>query len=183
MPNSRQASPIDGKYVILAVFAIGLIGAAGGWWYHRSAQRRVLEFWGSEAAELIVIAPRVEAIHLAPAAAGEHVEHEVQLGESRFDVIERVDVSGAAGLIHLRQGLFHDGSFDWSKAEDDCRPQWDYALRFSENERSVTVLVAFNCPRLKLAGKTREAAMGSLARGLEQFLKEQFDQAERASKP
>ncbi|HEV3003452.1 MAG TPA: hypothetical protein VGX78_03280 [Pirellulales bacterium] len=173
---------IEGKHAILVVFAIGLIGAVGSSWYHRTAQRLVLEFWGPEAAILIVDAPRAEALRLAPAADDDGPD--VDFGGAHFTVIERVDVSRAPGLIHLRQSLLHDGSFDWSAPSDDCRPQWDYALRFSRDEHVATVLVAFNCRRLKLAGSAREAGIAPLAAGLERFLAEQFDQTRRAaSKP
>ncbi|HEV3021537.1 MAG TPA: hypothetical protein VGX76_03695 [Pirellulales bacterium] len=184
MRDAHQPRLIEGKHAILVVFAIGLIGAVGSWWYHRTAQRRVLEFWSPEAAALIVNAPRAEALRLAPAEAGGDDGQDVDFGGLHFAVIERVDVSRAPGLIHLRQGLLHDGSFDWPAPSDDCRPQWDYALRFSADERSATVLVAFNCRRVKLAGSAREVAIAPLAAGLERFLAEQFDRTKRAaSKP
>jgi len=174
---------IQGKHAILAVFAVGLIGGVGSWWYYQALQRRVLELWGPEAAALMVHAPRAEALWLTPTGA-QGGPGEVDLGGTRFAVQGRADVSHAAGLIHLRHSLINDRSFDWSMPTVDCRPRWEYALRFTDGDRSATVLVAGNCRCAKLAGGTREVSLKIPATGkpddhvtkppLERFLRDQF---------
>jgi hypothetical protein len=189
--TNDQPRMIQGKHAILAIFAIGLIGGAGSWWYYHVLQRRVLELWGPEAAALMVHAPRAEALWLAPAGAHDGLD-DVDLGGTHFAVRQRADVSRSAGLIHLRHSLINDRSFDWSAPESDCHPRWEYALRFTDGDQSATVLVASNCRCARLAGRTREVSLAFQGAGnsnerdkmppLERFLKDQFLQSDGDSK-
>jgi hypothetical protein len=188
--SNDQPRMIQGKHAILAIFAIGLIGGVGSWWYYHVLQRRVLELWGPEAAALMVHAPRAEALWLAPAGAQDGLD-KVDLGGAHFAVRQRADVSHSAGLIHLRHSLINDRSFDWSAPESDCHPRWEYALRFTDGDQSATVLVAGNCRCARLAGRTREVSLETPATGkpedrdkkppLQRFLEDQFRQMEATS--
>jgi hypothetical protein len=194
MTNHDQPRMVQGKHAILVVFAVGLIGGLGSWWYYQRLQRRVLELWGPEAAALMVHAPRAEALWLTAAGtSSQRGSDDVDLGGTRFAVRQRADVSRAPGFIHLRHSLINDGSFDWEAPAGDCQPEWDYALRFVDGQQSATVLVAINCRRAKLAGATREVSLAipaaarrddrDKAPALQRFLEDQFHPTEEASNP
>src|SRR6185437_8107469 len=102
--SSPAPKLIEGKHAIIAVFVIALAGALGSWWYHGQLQRRAISLWGGEVAELIQTAPRVELLKLEPAnddAANDDREM-LDTDGLKLTVVQRRDLSGAAGLIHLR---------------------------------------------------------------------------------
>ena len=187
MPRSanspEQTAPepklIEGKYAILAVVILGLAGAVGGWWYRSNLQRRAIALWGRETAEFLQQAPRVELLRLEALTENDDRDANdlLSAGESRLAVAERFDVSRAPGLIHLRHSLINDKSFSWSASLDDCRPSWPYALRFSRDGRSATLLLDFDCRQALLAERNARASIEPMAKGVETFVKAQLEAA------
>jgi hypothetical protein len=181
---TEQTAPepklIEGKYAILAVIAIGLAGAVGGWWYRSQLQRRAIALWGREAAELMQRAPRVELLSLAPQNddVERDAENSLSFGDARLGIAERIDVSRAPGLIHLRHSLISDQSFAWSVPLETCQPHWPCALRFADGEHSATLLVDFDCRQALLAERNARVSIEPMAKGLEIFIREQFKAAE-----
>jgi hypothetical protein len=159
----------SGKLLILVILAAAL-GAAGlAWWHQYQQGRRALTYWGPEGAALIRTAPRVELLNLSleplPQSSGERVF-------DRF-VTRRQDISKARGLVHARQALISDASFEWGEpASSD--PNWTLALHFSDGGREI--VVAFDLSR-RMAQSTRNdtpVQVGStLAAGLQAFIAEQ----------
>jgi hypothetical protein len=171
---------IEGKYAILAVLIIGLAGAIGGWWYRSQLQRRAIALWGLESAELMQHAPSVELLKLTPLSndAERDAENRLSFGDARLGIAERIDVSQAPGLVHLRHSLISDQSFVWSAPLDACQPHWPYALRFAGDKRSATLLVDFDCRQALLAERNARASIEPMAQGLEVFVNEQLETSE-----
>lgn len=171
---------IDGKYAILAVIFIGLAGAIGGWWYRSQLQRRAIALWGLEAAELMQQAPRVELLRLAPPSDDVERDGEnwLSFGDTRLGIVQRIDVSHAPGLVHLRHSLISDQSYAWSAPLDACQPHWPYALRFADDQRSATLLVDFDCRQALLADRNARVSIEPMAKGLEVFVNEQWEPSE-----
>ncbi len=46
--DDAASNLIEGKYAILFVFLLGLLGAVGSWWYHSQLQRQAIAFWGAQ---------------------------------------------------------------------------------------------------------------------------------------
>src|SRR3569623_1529051 len=101
-PSAEGTPLLEGKYAILAVLVLGLVGAAGGWLYRGQLQRYAITFLGADNATLIQKAPSVVLWELEPAAAsrpnGE--EQVLAVANREFIVTNRVQTGRAAGLIH-----------------------------------------------------------------------------------
>ena len=175
---SAEGSPlIEGKYAILAVLVLGLVGATGGWWYRGQLQRNAITFLGADNATLIQEAPSVILLQLEPADAsglgGE--EQPLAVADREFTVTNRVETGRAPGLIHLRQSLINDRSYNWQQSAAGCEPQWKYAIRFDdEAKRAVTVLLDFSCFQLLVLENQRMISMKPMAAGLEKFIAAQL---------
>ena len=171
---------IEGKYAILAVVILGLAGAIGGWWYRSQLQRQAIALWGLESAELMQRAPRVELLRLAP--QNDDIEHDAEnslsFGNTRLGIVQRIDVSHAPGLVHLRHSLISDQSFVWSAPLETCQPHWPYALRFADDQHSATLVVDFDCRQALLAERSARVSIEPMAQGLEVFVNEQLETAE-----
>lgn len=163
---------VSGKHVILAVFCVGLLGALGGWIYHRHLQQRTLALWGPETAVLILRAPRVEAWRLAPVDDVEASGPTVEAGGTTRRVVERIDATRSPGMTHLRHGLVNDGAFDWSCADKACRPAWTRALRFEDGERRATLLFDLDCALVWCVETGASGSIKPIATGTRQMLDE-----------
>lgn len=177
-PFKPPAPPSHGKYVIAALIALGLVGAGGGWLYHRQAQRRAIALWGPAAAPLIVSAPQVEVLQLQPSAAPQDSNADaVAWGGQSWQIVARVDAAQAPGMPHLRHRLVQDASFDWSITPDDSHPVWIYAVRFSDGGRRATLLFDLDHQRVGRAESRAIASIAPIADGLKELLPGYFAEA------
>ncbi|NDC64527.1 MAG: hypothetical protein EBZ59_11215 [Planctomycetia bacterium] len=92
------------------------------------------------------------------------------------------DVSGAAGLVHLRRGLVEDANFVWPESppgEPLGADAWDYALEFSDAAGAVaTTLVLDLDPAggsLAVVGVPGRMALGRVAPGLSTWIRATLD--------
>ena len=105
----------SGKLVILGILTVALIMAGASWWYRYAATHKAVQFWGPDSAELIRDAPRVLLLQNPPADISDLAQEDpIRAG---FDE-SATDVSHAPGLLHLRNALLEDRSFDWPKSSD-----------------------------------------------------------------
>ena len=155
-----------GKFLIVAIFLVAVVAAGFAWWHQFQKGRHALSLWGAGPAVLIRHAPRVELLRLnTPELAAVILEHQ--------------DISRARGIVHARQALVEDASFDFQAARGDCRPRWQYALRFSDTGRRATIQFDFDCGRARLEESGQEVAMTpKLAAGMKMFIQEQLPPSE-----
>jgi hypothetical protein len=145
-----------GKLVIVFIFGLSAVMGGYAWWHHYTQGRRCLDLWGAEAAELIRYAPQVEVLQLAHSDTGDAETIQIQ-GES-LAIAARKVVTGTPGLVHARQALIEDASFNW-QADLAGPSNWQYLLRFTRGDQQVSV--AFDCDRgrVQLVGTDRQAAL------------------------
>src|SRR5437762_2962231 len=110
---------ISGKLLILAMLLVALMAASASWWFRYSATHHTAQFWGPEAARLIRDAPKVTLRSYDPAVGA---DADSSNSSAR-------DISNARGLIHLRNALLEDSSYDWS-AKTPTEPSWNSSLVF-----------------------------------------------------
>lgn len=159
-----------GTLVIAALIVLGLIGAGGGWFYHRHVQQRAIALWGGDAAELIVAAPKVELLKFEPESAADRSKDDTIVWRSRrWRIASRTDATQAPGMPHLRHRLVHDASFDWSIAPDDRLAVWQYALRFTSGDQQATVLFDLDGRWATLAETGDMASIAPISRGLKEM--------------
>ncbi len=165
---------IPGKYVILFIGTAALAAAVFAWTFQYQRGRRILALWGADNARLIrVDAKQITLLELST----ENVVDSESLtidGETHF-ITRRLDITKARGIIHARQALIEDGSFQWDRPRGDCNAHWQYALRFTQGPRQATVLFDTNCQRAKLLESGSQAAIvPKIFEGWLKFIDEQI---------
>lgn len=171
---------VSGKHVILAVFCIGLLGALGGWAYHRHLQQRTLALWGPETAELILRAPRVEVWRLGPVEATAASGQTVEAGGVTRRMTKRADATRSPGMTHLRHALVNDSAFDWPGSDEACQPAWTHALRFEDGDRGATLVFDFDCAIVACVETGATGSIEPIAAGTREMLDEALGSRQRA---
>lgn len=126
-----------GRLLVTGLVLLGLAAAVTAILFQRHQTRRCLEFYGADHARRIAAAPVVELMVVEPGS-----------GPATLAARTRRDISGAAGLVHLRRGLVEDANFTWDESPaDGAAPTagkaadpvdrlpldaWDIAVEFSE---------------------------------------------------
>lgn len=149
----------------LVLLALGL--AAFAVWFQWGQTRRCLAFYGAVAARRIQGAPRVELWSLAAADAG-------------VRPADRLDISRAPGLVHLRRGLIEDVNFRWNEAGEPAGGRlpdaaWDVAIAFfaEADEAPAATVVAFDLDEPGFAtvvGRAGRIGLGPIAPGLREWI-------------
>jgi hypothetical protein len=159
--------PDRGKLAVLSMLGLALAAAAFAWWWNVTSKKQSLAFYGPAAAQLIGKAPTVELIEVGPAKE-EDKRETISIGDRRFAVISRHNVSQAPGLIHARTALLDDASYEW-----DAQPRLlvrPCFVRFAD-ESSETILALDTTARLLARGDTGATVRlkEKIAAGWQQF--------------
>jgi hypothetical protein len=150
---------------------LGLLGLAAGLaafavWFQWNQTRRCLEFFGPAAARRIQEAPRVEMwgqLRVRPDGRG-------------LEANQRVDLTSARGLVHLRRGLVEDANYAWTeRSGSSAVDRWDVALVFFDRGSvSPAAVLAFDLdesdPAVTVVGQPGRVKLGRIAGGLRRWL-------------
>jgi hypothetical protein len=131
MPSPRPPADIDpditasagriGGLLVMGLLLMGLTAATVAVAFQRGQTERCLAFYGPQAAAAVSRSGHVELWRLAEV-------------DGRLTAVERVEISAAKGLVHLRRGLVEDANFDWKAAASAESPlplgAWDWAIVF-----------------------------------------------------
>jgi hypothetical protein len=139
-----------GRLLVAGLVSLGLAAAAIGLWFQWHQTRRCLEFYGPDVAGLIARSPRAELWLLAADPSGRPV------------AVDRLDISRAPGLVHLRRGLVEDANFAWGVTAEE--PSWDVALVFENagDQRASRVILAIDVGAGPMIEKPRLRSEGAL---------------------
>jgi len=150
---------------------LGLLGLAAGLaafavWFQWNQTRSCLEFFGPAVATQIQEAARVELwgrLRGRPDGRG-------------LEASQRVDLTSARGLVHLRRGLVEDANYAWTQPSGSRDPdRWDVALAFfARGSVSPAAILAFDLdetdPAVTVVGQPGRVKLGRLAGGLRRWL-------------
>jgi len=165
----------SGKWIIAVIFVLAALATAGAIWFHYQQNDRAIRHWGGEAATLIVRAKKIEMFRLAE---GETSSGEVlRIGTQQYAISDTADATKARGMIHLRQVLVRNESFDWDTDLSDCDPDWNYGLRFSDGEDSLTLAYSLDCPRVTRPGTGTQLVLRPVAEHLLRAIASEFSEA------
>ncbi len=195
-----------GRLTTLVIVGVALAAAAIAWVHQLHYGDQVLAQWGPQVAsrirsaeqvELLLLEPmpsrdpendapsgtdsaRAGAAPLAPARSSRATERQrLQDGDRSYAVVGRIHLTGAPGLVHLRQALISDPSYRWdgpsAGISDQQRPTWQYGLRFVTEQGDVLMLLDLQSERLGLAGQSEWISCEPIAAGLRRFLQEQLE--------
>jgi len=165
-PSTATSARSRGTTVVAGMLAAAVGLAAFAVWFQWRQTRRCLDFYGGDVARLVQAAPRVELWRLAPAA-----------GPSAPEPRERIDVSRAPGLVHLRRGLVEDANFVWNAPRARGVPQtWTSGLAFFGEPGAAPAVLLFDtskeAPAVAVAGRSGFLVPGPIAAGLDKWLAE-----------
>jgi hypothetical protein len=141
---------VSGKLVIITIVAVALAAAGTSWWFRYSATHRAAEFWGPKEARLIRDAPVVQFwVHEPPGNLKTVVEALIST-DAVVDPATVRDIDKARGLVHLRNALLDDRSFNWPPTPPKPGVRWGWVLSFrndAENEGTV-ILLSSDCKQI-----------------------------------
>jgi hypothetical protein len=127
-----QPADVRGRRLVVGLLTLGVVAACGGIAWQRGQTRACLAFYGPEVARAITTAPRVELwSRVRPAL--QSADESGGAAPLRLLAAERIDVSDARGLVHLRRGLVEDANFRPAgpAVAEPLGGEWSYALVFS----------------------------------------------------
>ena len=132
---------LNGRTLIIATCSLALAMAGGAWWYNYRLSRQAAQFWGPEAAALIV--GQSPLAFLVLQAPGPATDPDAETIAGRAVATEH-DLSDKQGQVHLRHALTQDANFLWDarrRESIDVGYDWGYALRFGAGDRRLVVLL------------------------------------------
>jgi hypothetical protein len=165
----------QGKIIVGIALVLGICAGLAGYWWNYRVGHRALKFYGTEAARLIRLAPKVEYLEYVPAT---------QAGQASTWPV-KADLSQARGLIHLRNAILSDDQYNWNGTLSIVSEK--FALRFSDNSESRTLYFDLEHGIVHVHEKDTPEMLflGPLAKSLEQFLARELPRlkAEAAAEP
>jgi hypothetical protein len=139
---ARTQTQISGKLIIIGILAVGLVAAGASWWFRYVATHRAAQFWGPEGVRLIRDAPTVYLIKLATAEQPHGLVGPTGVA---------YEISKARGLLHLRNALLEDRSFDWTNlgakptGKDTFLGQWELLFLDDGPKAQLNILFTADC--------------------------------------
>lgn len=176
-----------GQLVILFIFGVSSAMGLFAVWSHHQQGHRCLAIFGSETANLIRHAPRVQLYVLAneieastkPADAVDkstspHAEP-LTIDRRQFAVLQHLDISDSRGLVHARHALIADASYVWSDGKVCAIPTWKHALKFTDGERTAILLLDFDNDVLSTDAGIKQLVMrNEMTRAEKSFFEKQL---------
>ncbi len=161
-----------GKIVTIGILGIAVVMASVAWWNNWNKGHRALSYWGSENAYQIRLAKHVTLYQLSDATTASDDQGQLDIGAQLAAIQSERDISQARGLVHARQALIQDSSYNW-QSEPAANPRWQYAIRFGEGDSASMVLFDLRQATVSHAGATRPLSM-NLGPGLKTLFDEQM---------
>jgi len=150
-----------GKAVILGIFLLALVLSGYAWWHQYRQGPRCRDFFGTEAVQLIRLAPRVDLLRLTELPVEESAPDSsatvLEIAGIRVRVSDEVEVTGTPGMLHARHALLQDHNYHWDKPTADCMSRWEFALRFSGDGNDTVIAFDAQCNQIGLSGSERTA--------------------------
>ena len=132
---------LSGKLVVSSIVIIAILGASASWWFRYSATHRAVAFWGPSVVRLIRDAPKVELFQFQ--STGDPVNN-TELLRFLEAPTNRLDVSTARGLTHLRSALLEDRSYDWPPRPTSPNNRWLWVLVFRNPKTNGAGILLFS---------------------------------------
>jgi hypothetical protein len=165
----------SGKLVIITIVAVALVAAGTSWWFRYSATHRAAEFWGPKEARLIRDAPVVQFwVHEPPA----DLKSTVDALKSTDAIVAPAtvrDITDARGLVHLRNALLDDRSFNWPPIPPKPGVRWGWVLRFQNDATTedAIILLSSDCKQIVTVDRPNVVLLSQpIAAGLSEMIAE-----------
>jgi hypothetical protein len=153
---SPPAPMVQGKWLIIGVGLVALVGSLGSWTFRYYATHRSTAFWSPQIMQLIRDAPNV-TLYKHPIVPTDTLVADFQDVSATEAAIQKhidstaIDISNAKGLVNLRYAFSDDGNFDWP-AQDDHWPNpaddigyWWLTFLDPSNGKTTTIWFSEDC--------------------------------------
>ena len=160
---------VQGKYVIIVIFGTALAMAVFAWQFRISEGDDVLDYWGVESASLLRHAKQVEFLKLDSVDAADS-DSTLTINGTQQSIISVEDISLRKGLIHARHMFIVDHTYLWEESPPKNIQNWDFALRFSEGDKEVTLVFHKQSHAVQMLNNNKPLIMGSLFDNLLYYL-------------
>lgn len=164
----------QGKWLIVAMISAGLAAGGIAWWYQYRQSVRVIELWSPEVTYQIRMAPECQLLRLTsnPTEDGDEV---LEVDGVIWRIPQTQDISKASGIVHARQALIHDASYDWTGDPTASSSAWTEAIRFQEGSEQTTLLFDLKQGIVRNQANEQTGRITPLIRtGLRTFFDEQW---------
>ncbi len=165
-----------GTLTVTLLLGIAIVLGGFSILYHHQSGNQALAYWGSDQAELIGHAPRVDWLRLSPVEDPDATPTESMLTVDgrMYRVVETRDVTGAPGFTYVRRALLQDDSFEFGVAEpkhSETMETWYSALCFiSEDDNHVYVYFDQSFQHVFGNHGSRAVGVGPISKGLRAVL-------------
>lgn len=132
---------VQGKWVILTIVGVALLAAGTAWWNQFRRGQQTLAFWGPESALRIRLAPECELVSLTAETSPDTTSASLP---SLPEATVRRSLTGAPGLVHARQALVQDSTYNWSATTPPADVKWRYALIFRDPTKGQETRLLFD---------------------------------------
>jgi len=160
---------VQGKYVIFVIFGTALAMAVFAWQFRIHEGNDVLEYWGVESANLLRHAKKVEFIKL-DSVDMVAANSTLTINSTPQNIVSVEDISSYNGLIHPRHLFIMDHTYLWEESPPKNIQNWDFALRFSEGDKEVTLVFHKQSHAVQMLNNNKPLIMGSLFDNLLYYL-------------
>jgi hypothetical protein len=164
-PPLATSSNFSGKLLIIGILTIAFLAAGTSWWFRFSATHRVATFWGPAA----VVIRDARVVELWLPANPHEIVRSASLSVNNSDLH---DISSAHGLVHLRNALLEDHSFNWPPIEVTPDVQWTQGLRFLDGSTGVLVMFSRDFKFVRAANGHEMLSCEPMADGLREMFAE-----------
>lgn len=178
------------RAVILVILGLAVFATVFATWFRWSQGHRAQEYWGVDVARQIRFAPKVELIWLdSPVFSGRPATSQAGMAAAstsdtlmidgiRWNILKRTDITKARGLVHARQSLIQDATFQWDETTWGPDSSWTHALAISDTAgESITLLFDLGDPTEGFVREqnSQEKIQLTIPQGFKTFFSEQGD--------
>lgn len=160
---------VQGKYVIFVIFGTALAMAIFAWQFRISEGDDVLDYWGVESANLLRHANKVEFLKLDSAGVAA-ADSTLTSDGTPQNIVSTEDISSRKGLIHARHMFIVDHTYLWEESPPKNIQDWDFALRFSEGDKEVTLAFHKQSHAVQMLNNNKPLIMGPMFDNLLYYL-------------
>ncbi|MEM8677839.1 MAG: hypothetical protein AAGF97_00660 [Planctomycetota bacterium] len=162
-----------GKLVTLGILGLALALGLFAWLYHKGRSDRAIDYWGAENAVRVRRASDIRLVRLRPWADGDATREAITIDGKPWLVEDEREITATRGLVHLRQALVENTSFDWSRPGPDELLVWDYVLRFRNAPDEPPLEVAIGLDSACLQCLDGRPTIGlEIAQGIRAFIQD-----------
>ena len=89
-------------------------------------------------------------------------------------MLQRHNISTMRGLVHARHTLIVDRNFNWQPSVPDPATNWDFALRFSDQQQQVTLVFSLQRRMVRSLDHDRQLKMNEAIDRIAEFFEPQL---------